>query len=215
MSQHTQSLTQLEFHDAFIERHIGPDDKQTAAMLATLGLDSVEELIEKTVPAGIRNPGELELGDAVSETEALAYLKTIADKNKVYRSYIGMGYHDTLVPHVVLRNVLENPGWYTAYTPYQPEIAQGRLEGLLNFQQMISQITPDIYNNLKTAIEIGRWPDGRTLTPEQRETSLQAVIAYEAQHVSEDERTGYIEAQCKSKSGSESTEEPVTLINNS
>jgi len=86
----------------------------------------------------------------------------------------------------------------------------------MNFQQMISQITPDIYNNLKTAIEIGRWPDGRTLTSEQRESSLQAIIAYEAQHVAEDERTGYIEAQCKSKSDSASaTEETITVINNS
>ena len=85
----------------------------------------------------------------------------------------------------------------------------------MNFQQMISQITPEIYNNLKTAIEIGRWPDGRTVTPEQRETSLQAVIAYETQHVPEEERTGYIESKCKSKSGSESvSEEPVTLIKN-
>jgi glycine dehydrogenase len=135
------SLSHLAFNDEFVQRHIGPDAQQTAAMLATLGVASVKELIDKTVPEKIRLKGEMALGEAVTETAALAELKAIASKNRIFKSYIGMGYHDTHVPHVVLRNVLENPGWYTAYTPYQPEIAQGRLEALLNYQQMIIDLT--------------------------------------------------------------------------
>src|SRR5690606_16210403 len=135
------SLTQLAYHNEFVQRHIGPDAQQTEAMLAALGVNSLEELIAKTVPENIRLKGELALGSAVTEANALAQLKTIASQNRIFKSYIGMGYHDTLVPHVVLRNVLENPGWYTAYTPYQAEISQGRLEALLNFQQMIIDLT--------------------------------------------------------------------------
>ena len=137
----TSRLHQLAHHQEFIGRHIGPDPQETNDMLATLGVASIDELVDKTVPANIRSNTTSVLGAAVTENEALAYLKAVASKNKVYKSYIGMGYHDTHVPHVVLRNVLENPGWYTAYTPYQPEIAQGRLEGLLNFQQMILDLT--------------------------------------------------------------------------
>ncbi|WP_193165156.1 aminomethyl-transferring glycine dehydrogenase [Microbulbifer hainanensis] len=135
------TLQQLEQHDAFIHRHIGPDPVQVQAMLEALGVSSIDELIEKTVPASIRKEDELDLADAVNEQEALAELKSLAGRNKIYRTFIGMGYHDTITPNVILRNVLENPGWYTAYTPYQPEIAQGRLEGLLNFQQMIMDLT--------------------------------------------------------------------------
>jgi glycine dehydrogenase len=135
------SLSALAYNDEFVQRHIGPDAQQTAAMLATLGVSSINELIDKTVPGNIRLKGELNLGAAVTEANALAQLKAIASKNKIFKNYIGMGYYDTHVPHVVLRNVLENPGWYTAYTPYQPEIAQGRLEALLNYQQMIIDLT--------------------------------------------------------------------------
>ncbi|MGL6161685.1 aminomethyl-transferring glycine dehydrogenase [Microbulbifer sp.] len=135
------SLQLLEQHDAFIRRHIGPDQAQVREMLETLGVSSLEELVEKTVPASIRKTGELDLADAAGEEEALAELKSLARRNRIYRTFIGMGYHDTVTPNVILRNVLENPGWYTAYTPYQPEIAQGRLEGLLNFQQMIMDLT--------------------------------------------------------------------------
>ncbi len=137
----SSSLDQLTHSDAFIQRHIGPDSGQTQSMLQALGVSSLDELIEKTVPAGIRKTDDLDLDEAVSEDQALAYLKNVASKNQIFKSYIGMGYHDTITPNVVLRNVLENPGWYTAYTPYQPEIAQGRLEGLLNFQQMILDLT--------------------------------------------------------------------------
>lgn len=136
-----KTLTQLAKHDEFIQRHIGPDEAETAAMLQELGVDSLEQLIAQTVPESIRLPKPLAIGDSKTEDDALRYLKAVAAKNKMYKSYIGMGYHPTLTPNVILRNVLENPGWYTAYTPYQPEIAQGRLESLLNFQQLSLDIT--------------------------------------------------------------------------
>ena len=138
MTLRLDALTQT---DAFIGRHIGPDADQTAAMLKTLGVASVAELIDQTVPEAIRLPEPVKLPGAMPEHEALAKLHGYASKNKVYTSMIGMGYHDTVTPNVILRNVLENPAWYTAYTPYQPEIAQGRLEALLNYQQMICDLT--------------------------------------------------------------------------
>ncbi|UYG09458.1 aminomethyl-transferring glycine dehydrogenase [Halomonas sp. M4R1S46] len=134
-------LADLANHDAFIRRHNGPEASDVAAMLATLDMDSMASLIERTVPAGIRLGRELDLDPPRSEAEALDYLYRLARQNRVARSYIGQGYHDTHLPAVIQRNVLENPGWYTAYTPYQPEISQGRLEGLLNFQQMIMDLT--------------------------------------------------------------------------
>ncbi|MBZ9611879.1 aminomethyl-transferring glycine dehydrogenase [Rheinheimera maricola] len=136
-----KTLSQLANHDEFIQRHIGPDAAETAAMLSELGVDSMETLIAQTVPADIRLTTPLATGAARTEAEALAVLKQAAAKNKMFKSYIGMGYHPTLTPNVILRNVLENPGWYTAYTPYQPEIAQGRLESLLNFQQLTLDLT--------------------------------------------------------------------------
>ena len=136
-----KTLSQLANHDEFIQRHIGPDVAETAAMLSELGVDSVEALIAQTVPADIRLKTPLATGPAMTEADALAKLKQAASKNKMFKSYIGMGYHPTLTPNVILRNVLENPGWYTAYTPYQPEIAQGRLESLLNFQQLTLDLT--------------------------------------------------------------------------
>ncbi|GLS28012.1 aminomethyl-transferring glycine dehydrogenase [Marinibactrum halimedae] len=138
---HNAPLSALQYDDEFIQRHIGPNDPQVQAMLETLGVESVQTLIEKTVPEQIAKRDDLALEQAQSETQALAELKTLAEKNQVFKSYIGMGYHDTHVPHVILRNVLENPGWYTAYTPYQPEISQGRLEALLHFQQMVMDLT--------------------------------------------------------------------------
>ena len=136
-----KTLSQLANHEEFIQRHIGPDAAETAAMLSELGVDSMETLIAQTVPASIRLPKPLATGPAMTEADALAKLKQVASKNKMFKSYIGMGYHPTLTPNVILRNVLENPGWYTAYTPYQPEIAQGRLESLLNFQQLTLDLT--------------------------------------------------------------------------
>ena len=125
----------------FISRHIGPDNEETKEMLAAIGVNSLDELIDKTVPAGIRLQGKLGIAGPMSEFEYLSELKTIANKNKVVKSYIGQGYYDTITPSVILRNLFENPGWYTQYTPYQAEIAQGRLESLLNFQTMVSDLT--------------------------------------------------------------------------
>lgn len=137
----TQSLFELEQKTDFIRRHIGPGEEELRALLAVVGAESLDDLIEQTVPAAIRRPGPLGIGAPMTEVEALAKLKGYATQNQVAKSYIGMGYHDTHVPHVILRNVLENPGWYTAYTPYQPELAQGRLEALLNFQQLTLDLT--------------------------------------------------------------------------
>ncbi len=125
----------------FTQRHIGPNLDDIQQMLDTLGISNLDDLIDKTVPQAIRFQQELKLPPAQSEYTALAKLKQIADKNQVYRSFIGMGYYDCITPAVIQRNILENPGWYTAYTPYQPEIAQGRLEALLNFQTMIIDLT--------------------------------------------------------------------------
>lgn len=140
MSEQSLSLTQLEQNEDFIRRHIGPGEAEMAEMLTTVGADSLDDLMQQTVPEAIRSKG-LQVGEAATEAGALAALKAVAAKNKVFRSNIGMGYSDVLVPNVILRNVLENPGWYTAYTPYQPEIAQGRLEALLNFQQLTIDLT--------------------------------------------------------------------------
>ncbi len=127
--------------DHFIDRHIGPRQRDINHMLDVLGLDSLDDLITQTIPQHIRMDGELALQIPRSEAELLADLRAIADQNKLYRSFIGMGYADTIMPPVILRNIFENPGWYTQYTPYQAEIAQGRLEALLNFQTMISDLT--------------------------------------------------------------------------
>jgi glycine dehydrogenase len=138
------SLTQLEARDAFIARHIGPDAAEQDAMLSVLGYASRGALIDALVPANIRNQGALALGQysqPMPEQEALTKLKKIASKNKVLKSLIGQGYYNTLTPGVILRNIFENPAWYTAYTPYQPEISQGRLEAILNFQQTITDLT--------------------------------------------------------------------------
>ena len=134
------NIFQLQQHE-FANRHIGPNEEETAAMLETIGVQSVDELIDKTVPASIRLQQPLQTAGPISEFEYLAQLKKTASLNKIYKSYIGKGYYNTIVPSVILRNLFENPGWYTQYTPYQAEIAQGRLESLLNFQTMVSDLT--------------------------------------------------------------------------
>jgi len=125
----------------FIRRHIGPSETDIKNMLKVVGADSLDDLIKKTVPDNILLKDELKINNPTSEHESLKQLKIISDKNKVYTSYIGMGYYNTYMPNVILRNIYCNPGWYTAYTPYQPEVAQGRLEMLLNFQQMVLDFT--------------------------------------------------------------------------
>ena len=141
VSQQESSLAELAPNDEFIARHIGPSEPEQQKMLQQLGLDSMSALIKQVVPATIYSDEPLAVGASCSEQEALSYLKAVASKNKLYQSLIGQGYYNCYTPNVILRNILENPGWYTAYTPYQPEISQGRLEALLNFQTMISDLT--------------------------------------------------------------------------
>ncbi|MDE2585975.1 MAG: glycine dehydrogenase (aminomethyl-transferring), partial [Betaproteobacteria bacterium] len=141
LPQKVLSLSALEQKDEFIARHIGPCASEMSQMLAVIGAASLDELVDQTVPAAIRFPADLPLPAPRREHEALADLKALAGRNVVKKSLIGQGYHETLTPKVILRNVLENPGWYTAYTPYQAEIAQGRLEALLNYQQVIIDLT--------------------------------------------------------------------------
>jgi glycine dehydrogenase len=131
----------LEHPDKFVDRHIGPDDNEINEMLETIGVDSINKLINDTIPENIRLNKKLNLDDPVTEFRFLENLKKIAAKNKVFKSYIGMGYYPTRVPAVIQKNILENPGWYTQYTPYQAEIAQGRLEALMNFQTMVIDLT--------------------------------------------------------------------------
>lgn len=125
----------------FIQRHNGPKAGDLQKMLDTIGVKSLDELIDQTIPAAIRHEKPLNIGPGMNEYEFLEHLRTLASRNKVYRTYIGMGYYNTILPGVIQRNILENPGWYTSYTPYQAEISQGRLEALLNFQTMVSDLT--------------------------------------------------------------------------
>src|SRR5213080_3017443 len=133
--------------NSFARRHIGPNQEEIDAMLGSVGLENLNALIEAAIPKNIRLNRQLDLPEAKSESEALTELSAIAKKKRVTRSFIGAGYYDCITPPVIQRNILENPGWYTAYTPYQSELAQGRLEALLNFQQMIADLTAlDIAN---------------------------------------------------------------------
>ncbi len=141
------SLRDLEHHDAFVDRHIGPNDTEIAQMLRAIGHDSLDALTDAIVPGTIAPTGTLQLDDSLTEVEALARIRDIAGRNRVFRSFIGQGYYGTHTPNVILRNILENPAWYTAYTPYQAEISQGRMEALINFQQMCADLTAmDIAN---------------------------------------------------------------------
>ncbi|WP_305907713.1 aminomethyl-transferring glycine dehydrogenase [Methylomarinum sp. Ch1-1] len=141
MSTSRPSLQQLEMRGNFIQRHIGSNPQQVQEMLAELGLGKLDDLIEQAIPDNILNSEPLKLTGTISERAVIKYLRKMRNRNKVFTSLIGMGYYDTIMPAVIKRNVLENPGWYTAYTPYQAEVSQGRLEALLNFQQMICDLT--------------------------------------------------------------------------
>ncbi|MBT8316558.1 MAG: aminomethyl-transferring glycine dehydrogenase [Lutibacter sp.] len=127
--------------DSFVLRHIGPSENEVNEMVKTIGVSSVDELIDKTIPSDIRLTNNLNLPKALSEFEYLSHIQELANKNKLFKNYIGLGYHPTVLPAVIQRNILENPGWYSAYTPYQAEIAQGRLEALLNYQTMVTELT--------------------------------------------------------------------------
>ncbi|MEO6332365.1 MAG: aminomethyl-transferring glycine dehydrogenase [Gemmatimonadaceae bacterium] len=131
----------LPASDSFVRRHVGPGEADVAKMLGVLGYESLDDLIDAVIPRDIRAKTPLAIGAAQSEYEALAGMRALAARNRVFRSYLGLGYHDCITPPVLQRNILENPGWYTAYTPYQAEIAQGRLEALLNFQTMVVDLT--------------------------------------------------------------------------
>ena len=128
-------------YDFANRRHIGPSPAEMAEMFEVLGVDGLDALIDDTVPAAIRQKVPLDFGRPMSEREVLEHLREVASKNRVLTSLIGQGYHGTVTPPAILRNIFENPAWYTAYTPYQPEISQGRLEALLNFQTMVSDLT--------------------------------------------------------------------------
>ena len=127
--------------DNFTSRHIGPRGEQLEKMLKAIGVSTLDQLIDKTVPSSIRLPKKLNIGKGLNEWEYLNLIKEIGSENKIVKSLIGLGYYNTITPGVILRNILENPGWYTSYTPYQAEISQGRLEALLNFQTMVSDMT--------------------------------------------------------------------------
>ena len=130
-----------EHPDKFVNRHIGVNDSEIKEMLNVIGVDSLDTLIDETIPPQIRLKEKLKLDESVTEYRFIENLKKLAKKNKVFKSYIGMGYNPTRVPSVIQRNILENPGWYTQYTPYQAEISQGRLEALLVFQTVVSDLT--------------------------------------------------------------------------
>ncbi len=133
--------TAAEAAATFVRRHIGPSPRDVAAMLETVGATSLGALMAETLPSSIRQKAPLDLGAPLSETEALSHMRELASQNQVFTSLIGQGYSGTILPAVIQRNILENPAWYTAYTPYQPEISQGRLEALFNFQTMICDLT--------------------------------------------------------------------------
>ena len=141
MTPFRPSLAQLEMRGNFINRHIGPNSQQIQEMLAELGLNDLEDIIDQAIPADILNHEPLKLTETVSERAVIKHLRKMRERNNVFTSMIGMGYYDTVMPAVIKRNVLENPAWYTAYTPYQSEVSQGRLEALLNFQQVIIDLT--------------------------------------------------------------------------
>jgi len=137
----SSSLRHLEHHASFLERHIGPNDAEIARMLRTIGHASLDAMTDAIVPGSIKSASPLALPAPISEVEAIAKIRAIADKNQVFKSFIGQGYYGTHTPNVILRNILENPAWYTAYTPYQAEISQGRMEALINFQTMCADLT--------------------------------------------------------------------------
>jgi len=141
----------------FILRHNGPRPTEVPQMLEKIGVDSFDQLIDETVPSSIRMKKDLDLPEGMNELEYLTHLKEIGSRNKLFRTYIGMGYYNTITPGVIQRNILENPGWYTSYTPYQAEISQGRLEALLNFQTMVSDLTAMPLANASLLDECSPW----------------------------------------------------------
>jgi glycine dehydrogenase len=171
-------MNSSEFYDKFVDRHVGPNEEEISKMLTTIGVSSLDELIDKTVPASIRLKNELKLDPPQSEFDFLNNLKILAGKNKVFKNYIGLGYNATITPGVIKRNILENPGWYTQYTPYQAEISQGRLEALLNFQTMVVDLTGMPITNASLLDEATAAAEAMTMLFSLRKTNKKSANVF-------------------------------------
>jgi len=182
MSQNTPTLRELEHSHAFVERHIGPNDAEIAQMLDVVGHASLDALTDAIVPAGIKSPAPLALPESLTEVQALAKIRAIADKNQVFRTFIGQGYYGTLTPNVILRNVLENPAWYTAYTPYQAEISQGRMEALINFQTLCADLTGMEIANASLLDEATAAAEAMTLAKRSAKSKSDTFFVHDAVH---------------------------------
>lgn len=182
MSQNTPTLRELEHHHAFVERHIGPNDAEIAQMLDVVGHASLDALTDAIVPSGIKSPAALALPSSLTEVEALAKIRAIAEKNQVFRTFIGQGYYGTLTPNVILRNVLENPAWYTAYTPYQAEISQGRMEALINFQTLCADLTGMEIANASLLDEATAAAEAMTLAKRSAKSKSDTFFVHDAVH---------------------------------
>ena len=182
MTQNTPSLRELEHSTAFVDRHIGPNDAEIAQMLRTVGHDSLEALTDAIVPGSIKSPAPLALPESLTEVEALAKIRAIASKNKVLRSFIGQGYYGTHTPNVILRNILENPAWYTAYTPYQAEISQGRMEALINFQTLVADLTGMEIANASLLDEATAAAEAMTLAKRSAKSKSKLFFVHDAVH---------------------------------
>ncbi len=182
MSQNTPTLRELEHHAAFVERHIGPNDAEIAQMLDVVGHASLDALTDAIVPASIKSPAPLALPESLTEVEALAKIRAIANKNQVFRTFIGQGYYGTLTPNVILRNVLENPAWYTAYTPYQAEISQGRMEALINFQTLCADLTGMEIANASLLDEATATAEAMTLAKRSAKSKSDTFFVHDAVH---------------------------------
>jgi glycine dehydrogenase len=182
MSQNTPSLRELEHHNAFVERHIGPNDAEIAQMLDVVGHASLDAMTDAIVPAKIKSPAPLALPESMTEVQALAKIRAIADKNTVLRSFIGQGYYGTHTPNVILRNILENPAWYTAYTPYQAEISQGRMEALINFQTLCADLTGMEIANASLLDEATAAAEAMTLAKRSAKSKSDTFFVHDAVH---------------------------------
>jgi len=182
MPQNTPSLRDLEHASAFVDRHIGPNDAEIAQMLRVVGHDSLDALTDAIVPGAIKSPAPLALPESLTEVQALAKIRAIAGKNKVLRSFIGQGYYGTHTPNVILRNILENPAWYTAYTPYQAEISQGRMEALINFQQMVADLTGMEIANASLLDEATAAAEAMTLAKRSAKSKSDVFFVHDAVH---------------------------------
>ncbi len=171
-------MNNSEFYDKFVDRHVGPHQEEISIMLNAIGISSLDELINKTVPTSIRLKNELKLDPPQSEFDFLNNLKILAGKNKIFKNYIGLGYNATITPGVIKRNILENPGWYTQYTPYQAEISQGRLEALLNFQTMIIDLTGMPITNASLLDEATAAAEAMTMLFSLRKTNKKSANVF-------------------------------------